>query len=266
MREDVPPFIGQDTPADCGGFVGQGADDHGAFAGQGAVDAAPSISVIVPVYNEEAVLENLLAQLRPLRGQCEIIFVDGGSTDRTLEIIGDEFRVISSRKGRGHQLNVGARASTGDILFFLHADSELPPDSLGEIRRVMRTHEVGCFGVAFRSRNFFMLTCRVMSNLRCYVRRIMFGDQGIFIKRDLFFEVGGFPDLPIMEDYQLSLSLRSQGHRIGATRRRIYSSPRRFGPTTADKLLTMYHMHRLRYLYRRGMPAEDIARAYADVR
>lgn len=259
--------VGQDAPAGCGGPAGQGAADGcGAPADHDTATADPTISIIIPVYNEEAVLESLLAQLRPLRGQCEVIFVDGGSTDRTRALIGDEFRVVSSCKGRGRQLNEGARASSGNVLFFLHADSELPPDPLGEIRRVMRTHQVGCFGVAFHSRNFFMWTCRVMSNLRCYVRRIMFGDQGIFIKRNLFFEVGGFPDLPIMEDYQLSLSLRARGYRIGATRRRIYSSPRRFGPTTADKLRTMYHMHRLRYLYRRGVSAEDIARAYADVR
>lgn len=157
-------------------------------------------------------------------------------------------------------------ASSGDILFFMHADSELPADALDEIRRVMRTHQVGCFGVAFHSRNFFMLTCRVMSNLRCYVRRIMFGDQGIFIRRDLFFQVGGFPDLPLMEDYQFSLNLRSRGLRIGATRKRIYSSPRRFGPGTVPKLRMMYHMAHLRKLYRQGVPIEEIVRAYADVR
>lgn len=258
MSERACPSAGVAALGSCAAISGDPCDC--------AASPVPSISIIIPVLNEEAVIEGLLAQLRPLNAQCEIIFADGGSTDRTLELIGDEFRIVCAPRGRGRQLNAGAQASSGEVLFFLHADSELPPDPLGEIHRVMRSYQVGCFGVAFRSRNFFMLTCRIMSNLRCYVRRIMFGDQGIFVTRELFFQMGGFPDLPLMEDYQFSLNLRARGCRIGATRHRIYSSPRRFGPTTSSKLRTMYHMAHLRKLYRKGVSAHDLVRAYADVR
>ena len=99
-------------------------------------------------------------------------------------------------------MNLGAEKSTGDILFFLHCDSELPPHPLARIRKVMRDHRAGCFGIAFHSCHFFMFTCRIISNHRVKDRKVMFGDQGIFIDRELFFEAGGFPEIPIMEDYQ----------------------------------------------------------------
>lgn len=225
-----------------------------------------SISIIVPIYNEERTIGMIQDQLRPLLGKCEILFVDGGSTDRTLSLIGPEFRVIPSEKGRAKQMNTGAMASSGQILFFLHCDSELPPHVLGEIRRVMAGHLAGCFGIAFHSRNFFMFTCRVISNHRIKDRKVMFGDQGIFLDRDLFFEIGMFPEIPVMEDYQLSLTLKEQGIRLGMTKRRIYTSDRRFPKGTVPKLKLMWKMNRLRKMYRDGVPIERISRLYRDVR
>lgn len=227
----------------------------------------PRISIIVPTLDEARVIDALLAQLEPLRSGCEIVFVDGGSSDGTREAILDAgFRLVDAPRGRGTQLNAGARASSGEILFFLHADSTLPPDPLGEIRRAMRGRRVGCFGVRFEPSSPLMLCCRLLSNFRCYVRRIMFGDQGIFIDRDLFFEVGGFPDLPLMEDYQFSLDLRARGFRPAATRRRIATSSRRFGTTPASRINTMLLMGRLRRMYRKGTPVEEIARIYGQAR
>ena len=118
-------------------------------------------------------------------------------------------------------MNTGAVNSTGDILFFLHCDSELPENPLGEIRRVLSGHRAGCFGIAFHSKNFFMFTCRVISNHRVKDRKVMFGDQGIVIDRDLFFQAGMFPELPIMEDYQFSLTLKEMGVKLGMAGRRI---------------------------------------------
>lgn len=227
---------------------------------------APFLSIVVPIYNEERVIDRLLDQLRPLRETCEVILVDGGSTDGTLARIDDAFTVIRAPKGRGGQLNAGARAATGAVLLFLHADSVLPLDPVGEIERVMRTHRVGCFGVRFEPSSPLMRICAALSNFRCYVRRIMFGDQGIFIERALFLEVGGFPDLPLMEDYRFSLDLRRRGLRPGATRGRITTSARRFGTTTRSRLRTMMRMAHLRRLYRRGAPIEEIARRYGEAR
>lgn len=226
-----------------------------------------AISIIIPTLDEARVIDALLSQLEPLRGRCEIVFVDGGSSDGTREAILDAgFRLVDAPRGRGTQLNAGARASSGEILFFLHADSALPPDPLGEIRRAMRGHRVGCFGVRFEPSSPLMLCCRLLSNYRCYVRRIMFGDQGIFIDRDLFFEVGGFPDLPLMEDYQFSLDLRARGFRPAPTRRRIATSSRRFGTTPASRIKTMLLMGRLRRMYREGTPVEEIVRIYGQAR
>lgn len=236
---------------------------HAGAAGAGE----PSISIIIPTLDEHRVIGRLLDQLEPLRGRCEVVFVDGGSADGTREAILDAgFRLIDTPPGRGTQLNAGAAAASGNVLFFLHADSVLPPDPLGEIRRVMRQHRVGCFGVRFVPSSPLMACCRFLSNFRCYVRRIMFGDQGIFIERDLFYEMGGFPDLPLMEDYRFSLDLRSRGFRPGATRRRIATSSRRFGITPASRIKAMLLMARLRRMYREGVPIEEIARLYGEAR
>ena len=224
------------------------------------------ISIIVPVYNEEKTICQMQDQLEPLRGTCEILFVDGGSTDRTMEQIRPWVKVIHSEKGRAKQMNTGARKSHGDILFFLHCDSELPPRPLAEIRRVMKDHSAGCFGIPFHSRNFFMFTCRVISNHRIKDRKVMFGDQGIFVDRSLFFHAGMFPEIPVMEDYQFSLTLKERGVKLGMTGRRIYTSDRRFPKGTLPKLKLMWKMNRLRKMYRDRVPIELIDRMYRDVR
>ena len=224
------------------------------------------ISIIVPIYNEETTIEKLQKQLFPLQGKCEIIFVDGGSTDATLSMIDPSFRILHSPKGRANQMNLGAKESTGDILFFLHSDSELPERPLEEIREVMKDYEAGCFGIAFHSRQFFMWTCRVISNHRIKDRKVMFGDQGIFIARELFFEAGMFPKLPIMEDYQFSLTLKEMGVKLGIARHRIYTSDRRFPKKVIPQLKVMWKMNRLRKMYRDGVPIEMISEMYKDVR
>lgn len=224
------------------------------------------ISVIVPVYNEEKTIVRLQEQLKPYLKSCEVLLVDGGSTDRTPELIDPAFRVLKCEKGRAKQMNLGARKSHGDILFFLHSDSELPRNFPAQIRYVMKDYEAGCFGVAFHSKNFFMLTCRLISNHRVKDRKLMFGDQGIFLKRELFFEVGMYPELPIMEDYQLSLTLKERGVRLGMAKHRIYTSDRRFPKGTLPKLKVMWQMNRLRKGYRAHVPAEELAKWYQDVR
>ena len=224
------------------------------------------ISVIVPIYNEESTIKSLQKQLIPLLDKCEILFVDGGSKDRTLSMIDSRFRVLHSEKGRANQMNLGAKESSGDILFFLHSDSELPKHPLAEIRYVMKDHLAGCFGIAFHSKHFFMWTCRVISNHRIKDRKVMFGDQGIFIDRELFFEAGMFPNLPIMEDYQFSLTLKEMGVKLGIAKHRIYTSDRRFPKKTIPKLKVMWKMNRLRKMYRDGVPIDRISKMYRDVR
>lgn len=224
------------------------------------------ISIIIPVYNEEKTILALQEQLLPHLNEAEIIFADGGSSDRSTELIDERFRLIRTPKGRALQMNEAARQSSGDVLFFLHCDSELPQNFLEEIREVIADYRAGCFGIAFHSRNFFMFTCRVISNHRIKDRKVMFGDQGIFIERKLFFEAGMFPLLPIMEDYQFSLTLKQMGVRLGIAKHRIYTSDRRFRGSTMDKLRLMWKMNRLRKMYRDGIDIERIARLYRDLR
>lgn len=222
------------------------------------------ISVIIPIYNEEKTIQSFLRTLEPVKQKAEIIFVDGGSTDGTLSLIPEEYKVLNGTKGRAWQMNLGADNSSGDVLFFLHCDSEIPEDSIEQIEKVMKEYQVGCFGIAFHSKNFWMKCCQVISNHRIKDRKVMFGDQGIFIRRELFFRVGGFPLLPIMEDYQFSLTLKEMGVKIGITKKRIYTSDRRF--VKGRRLRVMWRMNRLRAMYRKGVNIEEIARLYKDVR
>lgn len=150
------------------------------------------VSTIIPIYNEESTIEQFQDSIGFLNEESEVIFVDGGSTDRTMELIRPEFRVIRSGKGRAVQMNTGAKESTGDILFFLHCDSEVPRTAIPEICGVMSDYRAGCFGIRFRSNNIWMKCCQEISNHRVKDRKVMFGDQGIFVHRELFFEVGGF--------------------------------------------------------------------------
>lgn len=222
------------------------------------------VSVIIPIYNEEKAIKKFLKTLNPIQDKAEILFVDGGSSDQTVSMIPKEYTVLQSPKGRANQMNYGAEMSTGDVLFFLHCDSEIPMDAVKQIESVLAKYEWGCFGIAFHSNNIWMKCCQAISNHRIKDRKVVFGDQGIFIKRNLFFEIGGFPALPIMEDYQFSLNLKERGVKIGITRDRIYTSDRRF--VQGGRLRIMWKMNRLRAAYRKGVDIEKIAKAYKDIR
>lgn len=107
------------------------------------------ISIIIPTYNEESTIERLMETLEPLNERCEILFVDGGSTDGTLALLKDRYPVIQSPKGRAKQMNMGAEESSGDVLFFLHCDSEVPPTALEEIETVMKNTGQGVLELHF---------------------------------------------------------------------------------------------------------------------
>lgn len=223
------------------------------------------ISIIIPIYNEEATIKNTQAQLKALSRNTEVIFVDGGSTDNTTNMILEPFKLIRSEKGRANQMNKGALESSGEVLFFMHCDSILPKNAEEEIEEVMKTYEAGYFGIKFDTNNFLMKCCQVMSNLRAK-NGIVFGDQGLFIKRELFFELGMFPKLPIMEDYQFSLNAREKGTRFGRTKSRIITSDRRFSGSNLHRLKIMYKMNTLRVKYRSGADIKSIAQEYRDIR
>ena len=220
------------------------------------------ISIIIPVYNEASTINKLIDNLDQFKDCCEIIFVDGGSNDGTHRIIEEKHRLVySPKKGRSNQMNYGASLSKGDILLFLHADSLLPGDGLIQIHRIInKGYKVGCFKISFDSRSLIMKICGFMSNLRVRIRNIAFGDQGIFITRSYFYELGEFAEIPLMEDYQLSMDINSNGEKIALRKTKIKTSERRV--VEKGRLNTMIRMQKLQYMYKKGESIELIASLY----
>ena len=219
------------------------------------------ISIIIPCYKEGDTLSNMEEQLRPYKKQAEILFADGGENH-----FSGEYKVVPCPKGRSKQMNTAAKVASGDILFFLHCDSILPKGFLEEIREALRKTPVACFGICFKPSSPLMTVCSFISNHRVYDRKVMFGDQGIFLGRELFFQMGGFPDLPLMEDYQFSLNLKSRGIPMGLCKKRLITSERRFSGSFFHKLLIMWKMNRLRARYRKGEEIDALAKEYRDIR
>lgn len=222
------------------------------------------ITLIVPIYNESKTIGSMLSQLEALPGDWEILFADGGSTDDTLEQIGTRFRVLQCPKGRANQMNFAAEQAQSDILWFVHCDSRLPPDAHSQIGRAVEGGATwGCFHIGFDYDGPFMGCNTYFSNRRAR-RGIAFGDQGIWVRRQRFQEMGGFPPLPIMEDYEFSRRMKAAKIPITQLPGRIITSGRRY--RGSFPLLTMWRMFWLRCLYRGGMDIQQIARRYRDIR
>ena len=219
------------------------------------------ISIITPIYNESSKIENFLQELKKLSGDFEVLFADGGSTDDTLDKIPEIYRIIPCGKGRALQMNTAAKEASGDYLWFVHCDSQLPANALQQIST--SNGDFGCFHIGFDYDGPFMGCNTYLSNRRARTG-IAFGDQGIWVRRALFEKVGGFPSLPIMEDYEFSLEMGRRGIPITQLPGRIITSGRRY--RGRFPLLTMWQMFYLRCLYRRGVDINEIARRYRDIR
>ncbi|XOF34879.1 MAG: TIGR04283 family arsenosugar biosynthesis glycosyltransferase [Candidatus Electrothrix sp. YB6] len=175
-----------------------------------------SISIIIPVLNEEqavgACLDLLLAH--PERNSLEIVVVDGGSTDSTLQEISRRgLTPVSSAPGRGPQQHTGARASTGEILLFLHCDTALPPDFPFQTRETLQQKNVaaGAFRLHIGGRGPGFRCLEAGVNLRSRLFSLPYGDQALFMRRTTYFASGGFPGQPLMEDVALVKRLRKLG-------------------------------------------------------
>ncbi len=140
--------------------------------------------------------------------------VDGGSTDATVSIA-REFtdKVITAKKGRGAQMNAGAEAASGDVLLFLHADCVLPPEGLTIVGETLRVNEVsaGGFYIGIEHPSFTFRVIEHLANLRSAVTRLIYGDQGLFIRKETFLKLGRFADIPLMEDIEISQRLKRAG-------------------------------------------------------
>ncbi|HTZ19086.1 MAG TPA: TIGR04283 family arsenosugar biosynthesis glycosyltransferase [Dissulfurispiraceae bacterium] len=187
-----------------------------------------TISIIVPVLNEEKILSATLSSLS-LSDREELIVVDGGSTDETAAIA-SQFtdKVFTTLKGRGRQMNFGGLRAEGDILLFLHADCSLPPGGFATIRETLRTPgtAAGAFDIRFTDRRPSLKITGFAANLRSRVTGIPYGDQGLFMTKAIFDKLGGFADIPLMEDIEISRRLKRAG-KIVFVRPPISVSPRR---------------------------------------
>ncbi|MGB0523378.1 MAG: TIGR04283 family arsenosugar biosynthesis glycosyltransferase [Flammeovirgaceae bacterium] len=172
------------------------------------------ISVIIPTYNEQQHIEQLLSSLTTAIGLAlEVIVVDGGSTDRTVEMV-SHFRqvaLVHAPKGRALQMNAGAEKSKGEILFFLHADSSLPQHWESEILTALSDDAcvAGSFYLKFNRNGFWYRLYSWFSRFKSSI--FTYGDQGLFIWADVFNRVGKYPELPILEDYEILRSIKKVG-------------------------------------------------------
>ena len=187
-----------------------------------------SVSVIIPTLNEAACLAETLTSLRDLRPH-EIIVVDGGSQDATCEIARAADVLLLSPPSRARQMNLGAVGATGDILLFLHADCCLETGALEAVEDCLRTGHVvaGCFTMKVRAPGLPYRWIEECATARVRLTGLVYGDQGLFLRRDLFQRLGRFPEIRFMEDVFFSRTLRRHG-RIGLLGCRIFVSPRRW--------------------------------------
>lgn len=219
---------------------------------------AARLSIVVPVLNEAAGLAAHLAALQPLRSRGhEVIVVDGGSEDGSAALAAPlADRVLSAPRGRALQMNAGARAATGDVLLFLHADTRLPAGAADLVLSVLKNRVWGRFDVAIEGRHPALRLIAAAMNCRSRLTGIATGDQAMFVRRA---EFPGFPEIPLMEDLALSRRLRRRG-RPACLRPRARTSGRRW--ESRGVLRTVLLMWRLRLLYALGVAPERLARQY----
>jgi rSAM/selenodomain-associated transferase 2 len=222
-----------------------------------------SIAVIVPTLNEEALLETFLSDLLGREGNFRVTLADGGSSDGTLEIARrfPEVRRVRAERGRGIQMNAGAREATGDVLLFLHADTFLPADAFRLIGEVLADPEVagGCFRLAFDRDDPWLRTYSFFSRINHPL--FTYGDQGLFVRREVFERIGGFREMPILEDVEIQERLRRAG-RFVKLRQPVVTSARRFvrhGPVGQQARNVGIVL-----LYNLGVPPARLKRLYAD--
>lgn len=224
---------------------------------------APRLSIVIPALNESANLARLLPDLLAREPGAEVIVVDGGSDDDSRAIVARarSVRWLESARGRARQMNAGARAAGGDVLLFLHADTALPPGAGAAVLAALVDSAVvgGRFDVRLDSRRPLLAVVAWMMNERSRLTRISTGDQAIFVRRPVFEALGGYADIPLMEDIDLSRRLRRRG-RVAALRLRVTTSARKWERDGVVRTIVL--MWALRLLYALGVAPPRLHRWY----
>jgi rSAM/selenodomain-associated transferase 2 len=221
----------------------------------------PEFSVVVPVLNEAPRIRPFLLHLRERAPGAEIIVADGGSSDGTPDFAtGFCDRLVLSEPNRALQMNAGARIARGELLWFVHADAELPSQCLNEIARIMDDSNVvgGYFrirlprGALYRLTDNFAHYAGILLQMRC-------GDHGIFCRRTVFQDIGGFPEVPLMEDVEFFRQLQRRG-RVTYSNNRILVSPRRYEAVGRARVTLTHGFIVLLYIL--GVPLPRLASIY----
>jgi rSAM/selenodomain-associated transferase 2 len=225
----------------------------------------PVLSIVIPALNEAAGIEATLQALQPLRLRgVELVLADGGSSDSTPTLAQPWVdAVVDAPRGRALQMNAGAARARADVLLFLHADTRLPPlaDVL-VLQAVQRSGKGACWGrfdVRIEGRPRMLCVVAALMNLRSRASGIATGDQAIFITREAFERVGGFPEQVLMEDIEISRRLKRLG-RPACLRARVCTSGRRWEQRGVWRTIVL--MWRLRWRYWRGESPARLAEAY----
>jgi rSAM/selenodomain-associated transferase 2 len=223
--------------------------------------AMPALSIVMPVLDEEAAIGPALAALAPLRARgVEIVVVDGGSRDATTRVAAPGADVVlAAPRGRALQMNAGARAARGEVVLFLHADTVLPPEADRHVADGVSESGWGRFDVAIAGADPLLAVVALFMNVRSRLTGVATGDQAIFVRRDLFFAAGAFPEIPLMEDVALTKALK----RIAPPRNlreRVVTSGRRW--ERHGTLRTIVLMWRLRLEFALGADPRRLARRY----
>jgi len=231
----------------------------------GGASKRGSVAVVVPLLNEADGLPRLLQSLKACAPD-ELMLVDGGSSDGTAQILqGSELRFLTSKPGRAVQMNAGARVCESDIILFLHADTDISSGSVEFLRELGGKPDMvgGRFDVRLSGQQIALRVIEWFINLRSRLSRISTGDQAMFVRREVFEAMGGFSDIPLMEDVEFSRRLKRRG-KIACLRQKVCTSSRRW--EGHGMVRTVVLMWRLRLLYWLGVSPEKLVEMYRDAR
>ena len=220
------------------------------------------ISVVIPTLNEALELPQTLARLQGLGAVSEVIVADGGSRDETVELArAGGARVVLSPRGRGRQLREGAAVATGDAILLLHADTWMPPGGDVALIEVLAKPGAvaGAFLKRFREGHWLMAGSRLKCRIRMSTLNFAYGDQALFVRRDILERIGGVPAVPLMEEHELCRLLGQQG-RLGLASATVLTSARRF--RDRGVLRTYARMIAIEIRWRLGASPERLAAAY----
>lgn len=222
------------------------------------------VSIVVPVLDEESAIAAALCSLKPF--DAEVIVVDGGSRDRTAEIARQNgVKLIASPRGRARQMNAGAAAATGDILLFLHADTRLPPSAIDEVTAALDDPRRvgGRFDLKLDDERAIFRLIGFLISLRSRVSKVATGDQAIFVRRGIFQAMGGFREIPILEDIDFCRRLKRMG-KIACLRSYVVTSARRWQKDGVARTIVLMWLLKLLFLI--GVSPFKLKRLYAEVR